>query len=69
MKKIIFLIIVIAIVSCQKATIDEVPVKNNSLTSLSNVTSKDGRLIFKNKVDFNATVKMLFDNQKTIKNF
>ena len=69
MKKIIFLIIVIAIVSCQKATIDEVPVKNNSLTSLSNVTSKDGRLIFKNKTDFNATVKMLFDNQKTIKNF
>lgn len=69
MKKIIFLIIVIAIVSCQKATIDEVPVKNNSVTSLANVTSKDGRLIFKNKSDFNATVKMLFDNQKSIKNF
>jgi len=70
MKKIINLIIVIAIVySCQKATIDEVPVKNNSVTSVSNVTTKDGRLVFKSRNDFNSTVKMLFDNQKSIKNF
>lgn len=70
MKKIIYLIIVIAITySCQKASTDEVPVKNNSVTSAQNVTVKDGRLIFKNKTDFNATVKMLFDNQKSIKDF
>ncbi len=70
MKKIIYLIIVIAITySCQKAAIDEVPVKNNSVSSVQNVTAKDGRLIFKNKTDFNATIKMLFDNQKGIKDF
>ena len=70
MKKIIYLTIVIAIAcSCQKSITLEEPLKNNSVSSLSNVTSKDGRLIFKNKTDFNATVKMLFDNQKSIKNF
>jgi hypothetical protein len=33
------------------------------------MTSKDGRLIFKSKNDFIATLKMLFDNQKSTKNF
>lgn len=77
MKKLIYLIIIVAITSsCQKAIIDDDTVKDNAITLVSNaiplvnnIVSKEGRLIFKSKNDFNSTVKMLFDNQKGIENF
>lgn len=75
MKNIIYLFALIFLVgSCQKTTNDEitaneVSMKGNVIPLVSNVTSKEGRLVFKSKSDFNSTIKVLFENQKKIENF
>jgi hypothetical protein len=70
MKKIIYLIAVLFIFfSCQKNEYVDVNQIKNSFPIVSNVTIKEGRLVFKNRNDFNSVVQSLFENQKRVKNF
>lgn len=77
MKRLIYLILVIVFVSsCQKPSMDNILdnkvnsiSKSNVIPLIDNIVSKEGRLVFKDKNEFNSTIKTLFDNQKEIKNF
>lgn len=74
MKKLVYLIAILFVIySCEKSRLEETPINKevsmNVVPLVSNVTSKEGRLVFKSKSDFNSAIKMLFDNQKKIKNF
>lgn len=70
MKKIIYLIaVLIVLFSCQKEEEVAIPQIKNSFPIASNVTTKEGRLVFKTRNDFNAIIQSLFENQKKIENF
>lgn len=74
MKKIAYLFaIVLLTFSCEKSTINDPAIDKEVSASIvpivNNVTSKEGRLIFETRDDFNKTVNMLFEHQKKIENF
>ena len=70
MKKIIYLIAVLFVLfSCQKEEEVAIPQIKNSFPIASNVTTKEGRLVFKTRNDFNSIIQSLFENQKKIENF
>lgn len=70
MKKIIYLIAVLLIsFSCQKEEEVAIPQIKNSFPIASNVTTKEGRLVFKDKNDFKTVIQSLIKNQKEITNF
>lgn len=69
MKKLIYIVVVFLALSCQKNTFEDVSQKSNSFPVVQNVETKDGRLIFKSRHDFDKVMKTLFETQKSIKNF
>jgi len=70
MKKILYLIAVLLIsFSCQKREEVAIPQVKNSFPIASNVITKEGRLVFNTRNDFNSVVQSLFENQKKVKNF
>lgn len=70
MKKIIYLISGLLIFfSCQKKEEVVITQIKNSFPIASNVTAKEGRLVFNTRNDFNSVINTLFKNQKKIENF